>query len=198
MAEENQDKPASPEAKPEAPKPARPALRPQALILAGAVVVALGAGSAAGLLLVGPRLAATRAAAPAAGAPEHEADAPEPEAGEAHAREKGKGGHGKEAERAVVFRLDNLIVNPAGSHGSRFLMASVAVELPDAKAEARLRERDFQVRDAVIAVLERQSLETITSPGGRDSVKARLAETLRPMVGRGVPVTVYLPQFVIQ
>ena len=135
-----------------------------------------------------------RSAAPAASA----ADGPEGEAEAKPAKEKGKGGHGKEAEKAVVFRLDNLIVNPAGSHGTRFLMASVAVEVPDARVEARLRERDFQVRDAVIAVLERQSLETITAPGGRDSVKARLAETLGPMVGRGVPMHIYLPQFVIQ
>jgi flagellar protein FliL len=194
MAEEKQEKAAAPDAKPEAPKKAGPAIAPQQLILVGAVVVALAAGAVAGLLLLGPRFAAMRGAAPAesaAGGPDQEKDAES-------AKEKGKGGHGKEAEKAVVFRLDNLIVNPAGSHGTRFLMASVAVEVPDAKIEAQLRERDFQVRDAVIAVLERQSLETITAPGGRDSVKARLAETLGPMVGRRVPLHIYLPQFVIQ
>jgi len=217
MAEETQEKAASSDAKPEGPKAtaksgakegtkagakdeaksARPAIGAQPLILAGAIVAALAAGTVAGLLLLGPRLAAMRHAAPAAAHAESTAEG-EAEGEGKHAKEKGKGGHGKEAEKAVVYRLDNLIVNPAGSQGTRFLMASVAVEVPDARIEARLRERDFQVRDAVIAVLERQPLEVITSPGGRDSVKARLAETLRPMVGRGVPLQIYLPQFVIQ
>ncbi len=205
MAEETQEKPASPNARPEgakegarenatgAAKPPRPAIGLQPLILGGAIVVALAAGTVAGLLLLGPRLAAMRNAAPPAA---HAEGATDDEGGPA--KGKDKGGHGKEDEKAIVYRLDNLIVNPAGSQGTRFLMASVAVEVPDARIESRLRDRDFQVRDAVIATLERQSLEILASPGGRDSVKARLAETLQPMVGRGVPLHIYLPQFVIQ
>lgn len=205
MAEENQEKAEKAEkadkaeAKAEGAKaPAKeagkkaPAIGPKQLILGGAIVVALAAGTVAGMMLLGPRLAAMRGAAPATAHGSEEAREEKP------ASEKGKGAHGKEGEKAVVYRLDNLIVNPAGSHGTRFLMASVAVEVPDARIEAELRDRDFQVRDAVIAVLERQSLDVITAPGGRDSVKARLAETLGPMVGRGVPLHIYLPQFVIQ
>jgi flagellar protein FliL len=220
MPEETQEKAATPEAKPAAPearsaapeakaaatdakaaatdaKPgaarkAGPVLRPQQLMLVGAVVVAVAAGVGGGVLVLGPRLASLRGGAPAA-----HAEGGEQEKGKEKEKEKGKS-RGKDTEKAVVFKIDNLIVNPAGSGGTRFLMASVAVEVPDAKTEAQLRERDFQVRDAVIAVLEKQTLESITAPGGRDSVKARLAATLAPMVGRGVPVHVYLPQFVIQ
>ena len=202
MAEEKQEKAAAPEAKPATPeaKPAaaeaKPetagkagrAFRPEQLLLVGAVVVAVAAGTGAGVLLLGPRLAGLRNGAQTA-----HAEGGGPEKG----KDKGKG-KGKEPEKAIVFKIDNLIVNPAGSGGTRFLMASVAVEVPDARIEAQLRDRDFQVRDAVIAVLERQTLESITAPGGRDSVKVRLAETLAPMVGPGVPMRVYLPQFVIQ
>jgi flagellar protein FliL len=183
-------KPAAADAKPAATRKAGPAFNPRQLMLVGAVVVAVAAGIGGGVVVLGPRLAGLRGAAPAARAEGGEKEKDKE-------KEKGKN-HGKEAEKAVVFKIDNLIVNPAGSGGTRFLMASVAVEVPDARIEAQLRDRDFQVRDAVIAVLERQTLESITAPGGRDSVKARLVETLAPMVGRGVPMHVYLPQFVIQ
>jgi flagellar protein FliL len=181
MADESKDKA---EAKPAAkPKPALPL---HLLIPAGAGLVAAALGIALGLLVVGPRVVALRPGAPAANA----------EPGGGH--EGGHGGKGKEGAKAAVFRLDNLIVNPAGSGGTRFLLASVAIEVPDDRYQARLRDRDFQVRDAVIAVLERQTLESVTSPGARDSIKVRLGQALAPMIGAGVPVQVYLPQFVLQ
>jgi flagellar protein FliL len=176
-------------AKPAAPAPpAKPRGLPPVLLLASVVVAALALGGAAGSLLIGPRIATMRAAPGSPEAPEEEA--PEPD--------KGHEGKKKEESKAVVYRLDNIIVNPAGSQGTRFLMASVAFELPDSRLEARLRERDFQVRDVIIATLERQSLQMLMAPGARDSVKRQLGLAVQPLTGRRRPVAVYLPQFVIQ
>jgi flagellar FliL protein len=97
-----------------------------------------------------------------------------------------------------VFKVENIIVNPAGCEGTRFLMASVAFELPDEKVEARLRDHDFMVRDAVIGVLENQPLEALTRAGARDSLKRQLAEAILPLAGRHLRLRVFLPQFVIQ
>jgi flagellar FliL protein len=174
-----------------APTPARPRGLPPVVMLAAVVLAALSLGGAAGSLLLGPRIAAMRAAP---GSPEaSEGEATEPSQG--HKDKKTKK---KEESKAIVYRLDNIIVNPAGSQGTRFLMASVAFELPDARLEARLRERDFQVRDAIIATLERQSLQMLMAPGARDSVKRQIGLAVLPLTGLKRPVAVYLPQFVIQ
>jgi flagellar protein FliL len=154
------------------------------LIPAGAGLLAAGLGIVLGLLVIGPKAAAMRS-------------------GTSVTEKKDDGGakhekKGKEGEKTAVFKLDNLIVNPAGSGGTRFLLASVAIELPDEKLLSRLRERDFQVRDAVISVLERETLDEVASPGARDSIKARLARVIAPMAGHGTQVQVYLPQFVLQ
>lgn len=193
MAEETQEKGTTAEAKP-APKPAKkalPALPLHLLVPAGAALAAAAIGITAGLLLVGPRVAAMRGAAPA----EKPAEAHE----EPAAKGKHGGGHGaKEGVKATVFKMDNLIVNPAGSGGTRFLLASVAVEVPDERIEARMRERDFQLRDVVISVLERETLDSISLPGARDSIKLRLSGALNRVVKSETPLRVYLPQFVIQ
>ncbi len=182
MAEESKEKAESKAAaKPEAKKLALTG--PLTLLIpAGAAVVAAGLGIVLGLLVLGPKAVAMRSGAPAAKESEGQ---------------HGKKG-GKEGEKTAVFRLDNLIVNPAGSGGTRFLLASVAIEVPDERLQARLRDRDFQVRDAVISVLERETIDEVSSPGARDSIKARIGRVVRPMVGRNVPMQVYLPQFVLQ
>jgi flagellar FliL protein len=166
--------------------PTRPALVSGPLLMAGIAVGALVLGGLTGSLLIGPRLVPKGGASSAA----------PPAAESAAAPAKGKG-EGK-AERPIVYKVENIIVNPAGSEGTRFLMASVAFELPDDKVEARLRDHDYMVRDAIIAVLERQSLDALTRPGSRDSLRLRLAQAVSPLAGVRTRLNVFLPQFVIQ
>jgi flagellar FliL protein len=163
----------SEEAAAEAPAPAKR----KTGLLAGVAVGALLLGGGAGALVVGPKLAAHRT--PPAAAP-------------AEAASDTATGGGK------IFKLENLIVNPAGTEGRRFLMATVAFEVGDDKIQKTLESHDIQVRDAVTSALESQTMEMLTRPGARDSLKQRLAEVVAPMAGPGARIRVYLPQFVIQ
>jgi flagellar FliL protein len=153
------------------------------MVLIGVMVGAVAAGIGGGFVLA-PRLAH-----PAAAQDSAQAEA-EPETKEHGKGEKGEGGR--------IFKLENLIVNPAGSEGSRFLMTSVAFEVETEAAEAALKDHDVQVRDLVVSRLESQTMQMLTRPFARDSIKRRLAEAVTPLIGPKARVTVYLPQFVIQ
>jgi flagellar FliL protein len=174
--------------------------------LIGAAVGALVLGSVLGIFVVAPRIVAARAPveADSASAGEHgkKSEKKKKEKG-GHGEKKEKGSHGgghgeSEGEGGAVHRIENLIVNPAGSQGRRFLMMTVAFEVPDAKDEATLREKDAMLRDAIIGALEGQSITTITSPGGRDSVKVAIRRAVAPLVEDFDYVNIYLPQFVLQ
>jgi flagellar FliL protein len=110
----------------------------------------------------------------------------------------GKGGKGGEMKESKIVSFDNLIVNPAGSQGTRFLMSSVALEVDGADAEKRLRDHEIEIRDLITSILESQSMQTLTSPGARDSVKNRVSAAVQPFAGKAAGLRVYLPQFVIQ
>ncbi len=177
------------EEKPQTEAPA-PESKPQAkvnpMVLIGVVVGALLAGAATGGLLVGPKLAGGKAVPAAHG------EAEEKEESGGHG-----GGHGKEKGRIPVFRVENIIVNPSGSQGAHFLMATIAVEVPTDKMEEKLREHDAEIRDMVITILERQSLEELSQPGARERLKRAILTGLLPLTGKA-EVRVFLPQFVIQ
>ena len=57
----------------------------------------------------------------------------------------------KEAEPAktVLFELQNVIVNPAGSQGQRFIVATVAFEVATEEIRNTLHESETQIRDGV-------------------------------------------------
>lgn len=110
--------------------------------------------------------------------------------------EHGKGGEGKEPAKLV--QLENIIVNPAGSQGTRFLMASVAFAVADEAGQKRLDDSKVELRDKVTSVLEGMNMSQLTAPGARDTVKARMGAMAAEMLGSKVVVKVFLPQFVIQ
>jgi flagellar FliL protein len=169
--------------KPQAETEKAKAADPAPMILIAAVVGALVAGGATGSFVIAPRLAPKAAAQSAAHAEKKS--------------EKHGGKHGE--EKATVHKIENLIVNPAGSEGARFLMTTVAIEVQDEKIGETLRDHDAQVRDAVIATLEGQTLEMLTRPGARDTLKHKIEGALAPIVGEDPgSLRVYLPQFVIQ
>jgi flagellar protein FliL len=177
----------------------------------GIIGVAVVLGGLLGSQLIAPRLIAARSAKPPSATEEKvagEVDEKNAERKEAEKREAGKkeGGHKKEGRegggeedvKGILLNIDNIIVNPAGSQGSRFLMASIAIELPDNATETYMREHEVQVRDLVISVLESQTMQTLSRPGARDQLKEDLADALMPMSGGAAWLRVYIPQFVIQ
>ena len=140
------------------------------------IVVALIAGAGVGGFVVAPRLS-----------------------GKAAGAEGAEAKHEKEGEAGVVrlVKLENVIVNPSDAQGQRFLVASMAFEMPSEEAEKKLQEANIQFRDAVIGVLEKKTLGWLMQVGARDSLRKELAQVAAPFVG-GDTVKVYIPQFLIQ
>ncbi len=159
------------------------------LTFAGAIL-----GGVASALFIAPKMIARQAPPAAEAAHGPNADAA---AEAAPAEGEGEGGGEGEGERQMV-QLENIIVNPAGSNGNRFLMTTVAFSVVDEKAQKVLSDRKVELRDRVTTILETMSMADLTAPGARDSLKARIGVMVGTIVGAKVPVQVFLPQFVIQ
>jgi flagellar protein FliL len=176
------------EAAPPAPPPKRTG--PMLLMIAGLAGGSLG--GIAGAFLIAPRLAGAGTPPAAATAP---ASAPAPESESSSKSDKKDT---KAPSPAHIYRIDNVIVNPAGSDGTRFLMASVAYEIPDDPSEQLLHAHEVQMRDDVISILGTMSMEQLTAPHARDTIKARLIGIAQRILGPQTQIEVYIPQFVIQ
>lgn len=148
-------------------------------MLVGVVVTAVMLGGAAGGLVIGPRVVGVVSGQ--------------------EQSETAESSHGAHDEVTGKFlELENLIVNTAGSWGERFLMVTVAFEVPDDISLNLLHEREIQVRDVVSATLGARTLESLAAPGARESIKQELSEVVAPFAGTAEWVRVYLPRFVIQ
>lgn len=173
---------------------AAPAGGKKAGLVAGLTLAGALAGGLAASLVVAPKIIA-RSAPPVVTA--DSAAVGEAPAGEGHPAEGGKGAEGGEGEKKLI-ELPNIVVNPAGSQGSRFLMATVAVTVADEEAEKVLRAHEVEFKDKVVSILETLTMAQLSAPGARDTLKLRIGVAAGTIIGPKIPVKVFLPQFVIQ
>lgn len=148
-----------------------------------ALIVGLAVGGVVGIFGVGPmltqRLTSERLAPGFSGGDVSSSPAPSKEPG-------------------VIYELENLIVNPAGSQGTRFLLVTLAVELDGETTAAELERREAAARDAVIRVLGAKTVSELTDISARETLKVELLEALAGVVRVGEMRRLYLPQYVIQ
>lgn len=175
------------------------------LVIGAAVVLGLLAGGGAGAFFAGPLLANRAAPAEAAGAAEEEgAEGEEHAAPEEHAEEAGhgeaaeEGGHEEGGAAAPMYVMNNLVLNPARSNGTRFLMTTVAFGMKSEAGVAEMEGRDLEVRDRVLRVLGAKTVMELADVAKRDSLKVELKDSVGVLFGEGAVRDVYFPQFVIQ
>lgn len=179
MAEEKTEEPEA------ATEPAPKGGMAKMLPLLGGVVVGLGLGAILGFTVLGPKLAHKAAASPTTA-----------DSGKASAK---SGPEVKRGEAAPsIYQLDNLVMNPAGSGGTHFLLMSVALQVKDASTLETIKGRDAELRDSILRLFSSKDIDQITAPNARDTLSVDLLALLDKMFGKGTVARIYFPQFVIQ
>jgi flagellar FliL protein len=142
------------------------------LILA---IAGVAAGAATGLFVTGPLLAQRRAAAAAAPKPEHTLEG-----------------------AAATHSVENLVLNPAGSGGTRFLMVTATFQIRDGGVETQMKEHDAEVRDRILSLLGKKTVEELSDIAQREAIKQEVLASVASLFEKGAIRKVFFAQFVIQ
>ena len=190
--------------------------KPKLPVLIGMVAVGLLVGGATGAVFVGPMVAkkmgkvtpvvvaadGEHADAEADAEGGDHADAGADEAGADEAAADGEHAAPKEGEgaaaAAAVHLLENLVLNPASSGGSRFLLLTVAIEVGNAKAAEDFKSRDAELRDIILTSLGVKTVEELTEIARREQFKTELKTAINAKFGKKAVKSLYFPQFVVQ
>jgi flagellar FliL protein len=189
------------EAKPaEQPAEGAAPAKPKLPILIGMVAVGLAVGGGTGAALLGPIMAkklgkAPPAAEAAKGGEGDKAAGEHAPAKEEKPAEGGKEGAGAEAP---VLMLDNLVLNPANSGGSRFLLLTVALEVSSATTMDEFKKRDAELRDIILTSLGTKTVEQLTDITQREKFKTEISAAVETRFGKKTVKRLYFPQFVVQ
>ena len=175
--------------------------------------VALAVGGGTGALVIGPMAAKKMGRAVSAHAPaaaEHGEGAPAEGGGEGKAAKEGESGGkegekgGKEGEKGGssnapdMHVLENLVLNPAGSGGSRFLLFNVSIETGSKAADDEFTARDAELRDIVLTQLGTKTVEQLVDMASREAIKLEVQTAIAKRFGKASVKRLFFPQFVVQ
>ncbi|MES2521523.1 MAG: flagellar basal body-associated FliL family protein [Gemmatimonadota bacterium] len=185
----------------EAPNPEQEAEAPKGglkarLPLIGIIAVGLAVGGGTGAKFLGPMVAAKMGRT--MGAPQ---DTTKHAGADSTAAAEGEGKEGEagaEGSAPSVLLLENLVLNPAASGGSRFLLMSVAIELSSAGTAADFTARDAELRDIILTALGSKTVDQLTDISLRDGMKSELQSAIAVRFGKTAVKRLYFPQFVVQ
>jgi flagellar protein FliL len=106
---------------------------------------------------------------------------------------------GKEGEtKKETATMGKLLVNVAGSMGSRYLMISLTLVGSGADFKAKIDRNDPQLRDAAGSVLSAKTLPDLERPGARNLIRSELISAFNHVLGASTVQEIYLTEFAVQ
>ena len=111
-----------------------------------------------------------------------------------------KGAHGKSAagKKKQTYQLTKMIVNVAGSMGTRYLLTSATLVGGKPDFKDVLEENKDQILDAAIGVLTTKTITDLEKPGARNQLRAELISVFNNALGSSLIQEIYFTEFAIQ
>jgi len=109
---------------------------------------------------------------------------------------KKRDSHGEAA--SLVYAVKDIVVNPAGTGGTRFLSVSFGFELGSAELAAEFTERELVVRDALITILSSKTVAQLTDAKQKEITRYQVKKRLEQILNTDEITGVYYTDFVLQ
>jgi flagellar protein FliL len=164
-------------------------------------------GIGVGIIVIGVLLALF-VLKPMLGSSKSEETASEPKAKESKVEKAEKPAEKKEEKKkeekkgessgGLVYAIKDIVVNPAGTGGSRFLSVSFGFDLASQEAMAQIEEREPLVRDALITILSSKTLAELTDAKQKEVMRMQIKKRVAQLVGADELLGVYYTDFVLQ
>jgi flagellar FliL protein len=110
--------------------------------------------------------------------------------------ETGKTSGGRKGRQTVT--LNKMIVNVAGTMGTRYLMASITVVGSGSNFKRLIEENRDQLLDLANSTLASKTIADLEKPGAKNQIKTELISVFNNALGESVVKEIYLPEMAIQ
>ena len=121
------------------------------------------------------------------------------EGGESHGGKEGKEGKGgKEGKEGATYEFQNVVVNLAGTMGTRYLKTTFLVSGVDSSIKTTFDAAKPRLTDVTLNVLSSLTLADLEEPGAKNVIREKLVAAYNQALGKKVAEQVYFSDFVIQ
>ncbi len=107
--------------------------------------------------------------------------------------------HGEEGGGSSnIYSIKDIVINPAGTGGSRFLSISFAFELNSSSQLRKFALREPAIRDALITILSSKTVVQLTDPKQKEIARYQIKKRVEKLLKLKEIAGVYYTDFVLQ
>ncbi len=111
--------------------------------------------------------------------------------------EGGKVGEGGAAE-TNYFNIESIVVNPAGTGGTRYLSCGISFEMTGAEDVKIFESKAAQVKDILITILSSKTVDELADIRQRNQMRRQILTIVNRFLAPTQAKAVYLTDFVLQ
>ncbi|MGA2747855.1 MAG: flagellar basal body-associated FliL family protein [Verrucomicrobiota bacterium] len=126
------------------------------------------------------------------------AAAPADSGTEAKEQESAAGTGTIEGKNKVTVPLNKLLVNVAGTMGTRYLMTSLTLVGTDPNLKNKIDENRDQLMDLATSALSTKTISDLEKPGARNVIRAELLTAFNSALGGPLIKEIYITELAIQ
>ena len=99
---------------------------------------------------------------------------------------------------SLIYAMENIVINPSGTGGSRFLSVSFGFELESMELQEEFSQKEPIIRDALITILSSKTVAELTDAKQKEIVRFQIKKRLSKLMHTEDLAGVYYTDFVLQ
>lgn len=96
-----------------------------------------------------------------------------------------------------IYNMEDVVVNPAGTNGQRFLLLSMGFDVPSQEITTIFETKQIIIKDMIITYLSSKSLEEVSQPQFKSELKEGLIASIEEMIPEIKINTVYFSKYIV-
>ncbi len=122
----------------------------------------------------------------------------EPQKAEKKETRKDKDGKHAEIGPSEVYLLEDIIVNPSGTGGTRFLSVSIGIEVTSKATVNLIEKREPIIKDALITILGSKTIEQLSDTREKEITRYQIKKRLEQLLKAEDILAIYFTDFILQ
>jgi flagellar FliL protein len=111
---------------------------------------------------------------------------------------KGEGKSGAEKSTKATVQINKLLVNVAGTMGTRYLMTSLTLAGNGSDFSGKIEDNLDQLKDLANSTLSSKTIADLEKPGARNVIRAELMTVFNNALGEPLIQEIYITEMAIQ
>lgn len=106
--------------------------------------------------------------------------------------------YGNPPDFGGYYEIKELVVNPADTDGTRYLVFSIGLEVRNSKDIDALEQREVVIKDAILTMLARRNVQELASIDDRNEIKQEMGIMINQILGKRAVRNLFFTQYVMQ